>query len=224
MTANESLTNVAPRAYMMGLDLQHRRVVVIGGGKAATEKVRTLLGHGAELVVVAPQLSDELLAHAKTGVIAWRQREFKWRDPFHSRLTIVAREDESEDLRISHWARLFGSLVNVVDRPELCEAIVPAVIRCGPATIGISTSGTTPAGARFLREEIQAALPHNMAEILQAAGSARTNLRRDGSYRYDYDYWRREFFERAIESNSGESITQLRDRFEQEFVGKPVRH
>lgn len=211
---------MSQRAYMLGLNLQHQRVVVVGGGRAATEKVQTLLGYGADLVVVAPELTDELTAHARSGVFAWRRREFTWRDPFRARLTIVARDEDSQDSRIAHWARLFGSLINVVDRPAMCDVIVPAVIKCGPATIGISTGGTTPAGARFLREEIHAALPSNMAEILDAAGAARSSLRNDGTYRYDYDRWRYRFFEPALELKTDESVAELRHQFEDEFAGQ----
>ena len=91
-------------------------------------------------------------------------------------------------------------MVNAVDDPDLCDVTVPAMIRRGPALIGVSTDGASPAAARFVREELERSLPGDVGRLVQQAAHARRELRETGRYRYDYPAWRDHFFAPGLAS------------------------
>jgi precorrin-2 dehydrogenase/sirohydrochlorin ferrochelatase len=66
----------------------------------------------------------------------------------------AATDNRELNARISLDARKAGALVNVVDDPELCNFIVPAVARSGALQIAVSTDGKSPSFARRVRNEV----------------------------------------------------------------------
>jgi precorrin-2 dehydrogenase/sirohydrochlorin ferrochelatase len=64
--------------------------------------------------------------------------------------------------------------VNVVDTPGLCNFIVPSVIKRGPLTIAISTSGVSPALSRSIRRELEKIYGPEFSEYLKALRDIRT--------------------------------------------------
>ncbi len=212
--------------YLLAWRLENRKVVVVGGGSIGTAKVETLLDTGARIVVIDPQPSTRALDMARLGMIELKQRRACPLDMIGAALVVAATGDELVNRRIRRWSKPWGAVVNAVDDKANCDVTVPAVIKRGPATIAITTGGATPAGARFLREElteiVSAAVPEDVAPLFEHATAARRNLRERGAYRYDYAAWRQLYFEpglAAIRSGRVSAIGEVRRRFEAEFAG-----
>lgn len=191
-----------PSPYLVALRMQHKKVLVIGGGQIGTGKIETLIRAQPRLVVVDPTPSDRVRDLADRGELELRQRRFCPLDLFGSKLVVAATGDSRTNRRIRLWARLTRALVNAVDDPANCDVTVPSVVRRGPATIAISTGGATPAGARYLREELSSViddvLPPDCGDVLGTARAVRHQLRDEGSYRFEYQRWRESFFEPAF--------------------------
>lgn len=194
----ETATPKSP--YLLAWRLEGRTVVVVGGGSIGTAKVETLLDTGARIVVIDPTPSARTLDLARLGRIELRRRRARPTDVVRAALVVAATGDSKVNRRIRRWSRPFGAVVNAVDDKANCDVTVPAVIKRGPATIAVTTGGATPAGARFLREEltelVTAAVPEDVEPLFEHAAAARANLRRRGEYRYDYAAWRQLYFER----------------------------
>ena len=140
-----------PDAYYMAcLDLTGRSVLVVGGGRVALEKVDGLLVSGARVTVVAPQVVGELA----TRDIELIRREYRTEDLGDRFLVVVATSTSSVNRRVFREAEARSLLCNVVDVPELCSFILPAVHRQGPIAVAVSTGGASPALAQRLRDEI----------------------------------------------------------------------
>ncbi|HEV2767059.1 MAG TPA: NAD(P)-dependent oxidoreductase [Acidimicrobiales bacterium] len=201
-TLNEAASREAEphRGYVVSWRLAGRRVVVVGGGPAAEAKVTGLLGTGAEIVVVAPEVEARLEELAAAGAVTWVARRVRRRHLRRAALVVVATGTERTNAWVCRHAHRAGALVNAVDDPRRCDVTVPAVVRRGPATVAVTTDGQSPAAARFLREHLSAALPAEMGEMVAQAASARARLRRQGRYRYDYYAWKQRFFEPAVEA------------------------
>lgn len=209
--------------YTVSWDLAGRRVLVVGGGRVAEAKVETLRDTGADIVVVDRTLTARLHELAESGALTWRRRHVRPWDVLRCALVIAATDRSAVNTRVARWAGRAGALVNVVDDPARCDVVVPAVVRRGPATIAITTGGATPAGARFLRETVEAALPADIGVLLDAATAARAELRSSGRYRYDYPAWRQRLFEpglAALAAQDGsdrssplDAVDELRRRF-----------
>ena len=188
------------RGYVVSWRLAGRRVVVVGGGPVAEAKVTGLLGTGAEILVVAPEVVPRLEHLAAAEAVTWVARRVRRRDLRRAALVVAATGTERTNAWVCLHARRAGALVNAVDDPARCDVTVPAVVRRGPATVAVTTDGQSPAAARFLREYLSAALPAEMGEMVAQAASARARLRRQGRYRYDYYAWKQRFFEPAVEA------------------------
>jgi precorrin-2 dehydrogenase/sirohydrochlorin ferrochelatase len=141
---------VADAYYMACLDLNGRSVLVIGGGRVALEKVDGLLAASARVTVVAPQIVSELA----TRDVELVRREYRTGDLDGRFLVVAATSTSSVNRRVFREAEARSLLCNVVDVPELCSFILPAVHRQGPIAVAVSTGGASPALAQRLRDEI----------------------------------------------------------------------
>ncbi|RDI76088.1 siroheme synthase, N-terminal domain [Gaiella occulta] len=150
-----------PRYYMACLDLTGRSVLVVGGGRVALEKVEGLLASGADVTVVAPQVVPELTRLAVTLV----RRGYRSEDLDGRFLVVAATSTTSVNRRVFRDAEARAQLCNVVDVPELCSFILPAVHRHDPIAVAVSTGGASPALAQRLRDEIAAVVRPEHADL-----------------------------------------------------------
>jgi len=84
-------------------------------------------------------------------------------------LVFSATEDEVLDLAVSQAARRAGVLVNVVDRPELSDLIMPAIVDRDEIVVAISTNGGSPVLAQRIRAAVEAAIPHGIEQLVSFA-------------------------------------------------------
>jgi siroheme synthase-like protein len=138
------------RYYMACLDLTGRNVLVVGGGRVALEKVDGLIDCGARVTVVAPHVVPEL-ARLEVALI---RRGYLSEDLEGRFLVVAATSTTSVNRRVYRDAEARSLLCNVVDVPELCSFILPAIHREDPITVAVSTGGASPALAQRLRDEI----------------------------------------------------------------------
>ncbi|MEM7337987.1 MAG: uroporphyrinogen-III C-methyltransferase [Actinomycetota bacterium] len=219
--------NAAP--YVVAWTLAGRKVVVVGAGAIGTAKIELLLDTQARLLVIDPTPSDRVRELATQGRLTLRARRARPHDLAGAELLVAATGSTATNRRLRRWAKALRVTVNAVDDRANCDVTVPAIIRRGPATIAVTTNGATPAGARFLREELTAvvdeALPPETGAVFEAAAHARAELRHTGRYRYDYARWRHGFFAPAVSAlrapapprHRRQLIDQVHRRFVAEF-------
>ncbi|MFY1636813.1 uroporphyrinogen-III C-methyltransferase [Solwaraspora sp. WMMB335] len=143
--------------YPLGLRLDGRRVLVVGGGTVATRRVPALLDAGADVLVVAPRLTPALHGLADAGRLRWRARRFEPADLEGAWLVQVAVDDPTAAAEVSAAAeprRIF--CVRADDRTE-ASAWTPAVTRHGPVTVAV-LGGGDPQRAVRVRDAIAARL------------------------------------------------------------------
>ena len=91
---------------------------------------------------------------------------------------IAATGDPAVNHRVAALCRERGILVNVVDDREECTFLFPALVGRGALSVGVSTGGSSPTAAVWLKERIDGLLPQNMEEILTFLDSQRAEARR----------------------------------------------
>ena len=151
----------SPSYYMACLDLTGRAVLVVGGGRVALEKIEGLLGAGASVTVVAPQILPEL-ADLELTII---RRGYRTNDLDGKFLVVAATATTSVNRRVFRDAESRALLCNVVDVPELCSFILPAIHRHEPIAVAVSTGGASPALAQHLRDQIATVVRPEHAEL-----------------------------------------------------------
>jgi len=141
--------------YPICLDLKGRPCVVVGGGRVSERKVLGLLSCSAQVSVISPTLTAELLRRHNEGSIVWIDREYRPGDLKQAFLVIAATDDKETQKQVYEEAAAHNLLLNVADVPRLCNFILPATVRRGDLFISISTAGKSPALARKLRMELE---------------------------------------------------------------------
>ncbi|MBU1626050.1 bifunctional precorrin-2 dehydrogenase/sirohydrochlorin ferrochelatase, partial [bacterium] len=137
------------------MNIQNKKCLVVGGGNIAMRKIEGLLKAGAKVDVIAPDCDKIIIDYAEKGVINLFLREFVDSDIDGSSLVIGATDYTEVNNRIYEIASQNNIPVNIVDCPDLCTFIVPSIVDRGKLLISISTQGTSPAFARFIREELE---------------------------------------------------------------------
>lgn len=175
--------------YPIFIEAKNRKVLVIGGGNVGAEKVRGLLAAEADITVVSPALIDELRGHAEVGRIKHLPRPYREDDLDGGwEWVMVATDDGAINAEVAQAAKKRGLWVNAADDPKYCDFILPAVVRKGKITLAASTSGTSPALARRLREELDAYLTEDMPALADLLAEVRTEIRRLG-IKVENDTW-----------------------------------
>jgi precorrin-2 dehydrogenase / sirohydrochlorin ferrochelatase len=166
-----------PDYFAAFLDLRGRRCLVVGGGEIGERKARTLLQSGAQVTVVSPAVTRGLAALATVGRIVERRRPFRRSDLRGCALAVAATGDPAVDDAVAALARRARVLVNVVDRPERCDFILPSVLQRGELQIAVSTGGRSPALAREIRRRLETLFGPGYAELVARTGQARRAAR-----------------------------------------------
>src|SRR5437764_10857775 len=152
--------------YIACLKLSGRRCVVVGGGEIGLEKVEGLLVCEASVTLIAPSARDALREHAREGSIEWLQRPYSGAADLEGAFLVIAASDDTDvNIAVFADAERRSMLVNVVDVPPLCNFILPAIVRYGPLAIAISTAGASPALAKRMKREIEAAYGEPYARL-----------------------------------------------------------
>ena len=171
--------------YAAFLDVGERLCLVVGGGAAAEDKVRGLLESGANVVVCSGPTDSGLKPGpgleelAAAGRVELRRRDFAVADLEGCVLVIDASGDDRSGVRVAAAARERGVLVNVLDRPALCDFIAPALVRRGPLQLAISTAGRSPFMASHVRKLAEGWVGPEWGELVELVGELRDRLRRE---------------------------------------------
>lgn len=159
------------------LDLRGRVVLLVGGGEAAASKARLLIRAGADILLVAENLSPEMVELVDQGAISRIESQFRPGLLDGATLAFDGAGDAelTDRLRAAAFSR--NVLVNVIDVPDQCDFTVPAILDRSPIIIAISTGGGAPALARNIRQRLELAIPASYAGIARAAARCRQQVR-----------------------------------------------
>lgn len=139
--------------YPIFLNIEGKRCVVIGGGRVAKRKIEGLLRARADVVVISPNLDEEL-----KKMVLWINREYKNGDLDGAFIAIAATNNKEVNQMVYNEAEERGVLVNVVDTPNFCRFIVPSIVEKEDFTIAISSCGKNPSLSKKIRLRLEEVL------------------------------------------------------------------
>ncbi len=140
------------RYYPVFLNLKDKKAVVIGGGKVAERKVRTLVRAGAVVKVISPAITCSLKSLVQKGHITHVKRPYRKGDIKDAFIVIAGTSSVRTNAIIASDAE---HLINVIDTPAEGNFIAPSIVKRGPLTIAISTEGCSPAVSKAVRKELE---------------------------------------------------------------------
>jgi siroheme synthase-like protein len=162
--------------YPVVLRVAGRPCLVVGGGPVAARKCAGLVDCGALVTVVAPRVDPSIEAMGATV----RRRRYRSGEAGHYRLVITATGIPEIDGQVSADAEAAGVWVNSADDPDRCTFVLPSVHRDSPVTVAVSTGGSSPALAAWLRRRIGEDVGPGLGTLATLLEEARQDLRARG--------------------------------------------
>lgn len=141
--------------YPIFLKLEGHKVLIVGGGLVAEQKIEAVLRSATDVTVVSPQITPRIRLWAHQGRVKYHTVEFR---PGMTRgyfLVISCTDSEETNRAVYQEARENGALANAVDDPGYCDFYAPAVVSRGEFQIAISTNGNSPAFSQYVRKKLE---------------------------------------------------------------------
>ncbi|HXM96570.1 MAG TPA: bifunctional precorrin-2 dehydrogenase/sirohydrochlorin ferrochelatase [Candidatus Dormibacteraeota bacterium] len=157
--------------------LQHRLVVVVGGGVVAEGKITGLLDAGARVRLIAPVATQKIADLAESKKLEWWAKQFEPADLEGAHLVIAATSSPGVNEAVYLEAEARHILCNAVDDIDNCHFYYGAVVQRGDLQIAISTNGKSPALAQRVRKELELQYSEEYALWLEWLGATRELLR-----------------------------------------------
>lgn len=164
--------------YPVFLKLDGHKILIVGGGSVAEQKIEAVLRSARDVTVIAPKVSDRIRLWAEQGRLVRVAGEYRAGMAQGYFLVIAATDSETVNRAVYKEARESGALANAVDDPEYCSFYAPAVVARGDFQIAISTGGASPALAQHVRQELEEQYGPEYGPWTAWLGRARALLRR----------------------------------------------
>ncbi|MDF2586792.1 MAG: siroheme synthase, N-terminal domain [Anaerocolumna sp.] len=179
--------------FPMFIDLKDKLCVIVGGGIVAYRKITSLLEFEAKVVVIAPEICDEILS--LEGKIRILKRLYETIDIEKATLVIAATNDLNLNKRISNECNDAKIPVNVVDCQKECSFIFPAYLKKGSVTIGVTSSGKSPIISQRIKRDIHKILPDYIEDLVEILGDVREEVKSV----FDTEEKRKKIFKQIVE-------------------------
>ncbi len=201
-------------AYPVQLNIEKRDCLIVGAGKVAYRKARTLLDSGALVTVIAPDIDVRFRDICCSNLILL-ERTFRPEDVCGRFLVFAATSDKKINQSIVQSAKCRGILVNVADDAQSCDFIVPARLEKKDLMLTISTNGKSPGYARMLKEYLDKYLNASLNDALWVAMEYRNYLKEVVSTQSER--------ERLLRQLNLESLLAMLENDEREEVLRKVK-
>ncbi len=158
------------------LKLDDKKILIVGGGNIAYEKLDHLLDFTNDIHVIAQEFSSEMMHRIKQENLRYEQRAYKSGDIQEFAIVVVAVDSIKLQAEIFQESKQYNCLCNAVDSVDYCDFIFPSYVKKDDLIIAISTSGASPAMAKHLRMYLQKLIPSGISEFLQEMKGLRKSL------------------------------------------------
>ncbi|MDO9167692.1 MAG: siroheme synthase CysG [Methylobacter sp.] len=159
------------------LKLTDQACLVIGAGEIAARKIELLARAGAKITVIAREISPTVLNLQTIHHLTLLQKSFVPADLGEFRLVVSATDNPETNQLVAKTAGEQNIPVNVVDNPELCSFIFPAIIDRSPIIAAVSSGGAAPVLARLLRAKIESVIPPSYGRLADLANQFRDKVK-----------------------------------------------
>ena len=162
------------------MELSKQSILLIGGGEVAERKLDLLLKANASVTIVSPEFTsyiEELFVNKNINPVK-DYYNIKYLTSASFAFVIAATNDESLNEQIAKDANDNKILVNVVDKPKICDFIFPSILERGPITVAVSTGGASPVLARMLRTKLETMIPGAYGRLAKIVSENRIPVRK----------------------------------------------
>jgi precorrin-2 dehydrogenase/sirohydrochlorin ferrochelatase len=158
------------------IKLDDMKVLIVGAGNIAYEKLERLLDFTHRVEVIAADISEPMIQRLEKEKIPYEKRRYKKGDIAGFSIVIVAVDDIALQAEIYEESKQYKCLCNAVDSVAYCDFIFPSYVKQDDLTIAISTSGASPALAKHLKTYLRDLIPSTISAFLDEMKELRSSL------------------------------------------------
>lgn len=165
--------------YPIFLKTDQLKILVVGGGEVAEEKLHFLLKSSPDsnVKMVATFYREKTVKLADQFNIERAEKAFDLNDLEGVNIVIAATNYHDVNLNVYQTAKEKGLLVNVADTPNLCDFYMGSIVTKGTVKIAISTNGKSPTLAKRMRQFFEEAIPEDVDELANYLDQYRHTLK-----------------------------------------------
>lgn len=166
--------------------LEEMNLLLVGGGYVGEEKLSAVLRSSphTHVKVVAIEMSDDVKKLAEEYPhVELIEKAFEPSDLEGMNLAIVGIDDPKASSAIQAECRKQNILVNVADKPALCDFYLGSIVKKGDLKIAISTNGKSPTVSKRMRELLTEVIPDSIDDLLENMKRVRDKLKGDFDYK-----------------------------------------
>ena len=186
------------------LDANYIDAIIIGGGEVAARKIELLLKATTNITVMAETLNENVRRLVNEHQLNWLAHNYQQGYLDNYNLVIAATDNSEINNEVAQEGNELAKLTNIVDQPQVCNYITPAIIDRAPMLIAMSSSGNAPILLRMLREEIEKNLPNDYGKLAEFSFKFRDHVKARIKNIRD----RRLFWEQVLRGQIGQHILE----------------
>ena len=158
------------------VNLENKKVLVVGGGKIAGDKISHLLDFTRDITIISPKIDDRVKQMIDENSLVYLPRKYKKDDIKNFFIVIGAVDDEELQKNIFLESQDKKVFCNSVDNTKYCDFIFPSYIKEDSLIVAFSTSGVSPSLSKYLRRAIQKLIPKDIKTFLQELKTIRQTM------------------------------------------------
>jgi len=178
------------------IKLDDKKILLVGGGNIAYEKLTKLLDFTKNIEIIAPEISKDILTLIALHNLNYSKLEYIKGDIKECALVVVAVDDLALQKEIFIESQDYKCLCNAVDSVAYCDFIFPSYIKEDDLTVAISTSGASPAFAKHFKRYLKEKIPKNIGVFLTEMKGLRSSIPKGMDRMKMLDKKAREFIEK----------------------------
>jgi precorrin-2 dehydrogenase/sirohydrochlorin ferrochelatase len=195
--------------------------LVIGGGTVAYRKVTTLQNFNAKVTVVSPKICKPLKELSKRNKIKIIQKSYHKNLLRNFEIIFCATDNYKISVSVYEDCIAEKKLLNVADVPDLCDFILPAVVKRGDLSISVSSQGKAPFYISEVKNKLNHLFPSYYADIIDIAGDFRANVLADK--KLNTSKKKNDAFNRFFEINWKKVLEQNSKKTTREYLRKIIK-
>ncbi|RRQ48019.1 bifunctional precorrin-2 dehydrogenase/sirohydrochlorin ferrochelatase [Maribacter algicola] len=167
--------------YPIFLKVSNLKILIVGGGNVALEKLTFLLksSPNAQVEMVSPMFREETVQLAKSANIIMHEDTYNPNFLNGKHLVVATTDNVAVNEQVYHDCRERSILVNVADNPPFCDFYMGGIVTKGNVKVAISTNGKSPTTAKRLRQFFEDVIPENIDDLVKNLNEFRKTIKGD---------------------------------------------
>ena len=155
--------------YPVFLKVNDLKVLIVGGGNVAEEKLTFLLksSPNAKVEMISPMYRKNTTALADKHGVTMYTGKYKRKYLKKKHIVVATTDIPAVNEKVYHHCRKRSILVNVADNPPFCDFYMGGIVTKGNVKVAISTNGKSPTTAKLLRQFLEDVIQENIDDLVK---------------------------------------------------------